>query len=47
MNLHIFKKDEVIFRQGDESRTMFEIRSGRVGIYANYRTEKEKQLAWV
>ena len=35
MNLHMFKKDEVIFRQGDESRTMFEIRSGRVGIYAN------------
>lgn len=45
MNLHMFKKDEVIFRQGDESRTMFEIRSGKVGIYANYRTEKEKQLA--
>ena len=45
MNMRIFHKDEVVFRQGDESRTMFEIQSGRIGIYANYRTEKEKQLA--
>ena len=45
MNLHMYQKGEVIFRQGDESRTMFEIRSGQIGIYANYGTGKEKQLA--
>ena len=45
MNMRIFHKDEVVFHQGDESHTMFEIQNGQIGIYANYQTPKEKQLA--
>lgn len=45
MNHHVYQKGEVVFRQGDESHTMFEIQSGRIGIFANYQTPKEKQLA--
>ena len=39
-----FKKDEVIFRQGDYAGSMFDILAGSVGIYAAYGTEHEKQL---
>ena len=45
MKTHIYHKGEVVFSQGDESPTMFEIQSGQIGIYANYKTPKEKQLA--
>ncbi len=45
MDIRIFHKGEVVSHQGDESHTMFEIQSGQIGIYANYRTPKEKQLA--
>ena len=45
MKTHIYHKGEVVFSQGDESHTMFEIQSGQIGIYANYKTPKEKQLA--
>ena len=45
MKTHIYHKGEVVFSQGDESHTMFEIQSGRIGIFANYQTPKEKQLA--
>ena len=45
MNIHIYQKGEVVFHQGDESHTMFEIQRGQIGIYANYQTPKEKQLA--
>ena len=39
-----FAKGEVIFRQGDTARTMYDIESGSVGIYAWYGTEKETHL---
>ncbi|MBO5555569.1 MAG: cyclic nucleotide-binding domain-containing protein [Oscillospiraceae bacterium] len=44
MNLKTFKKDEVIFRQGDVSNGMYDILSGSVGIYVNFGTGNETQL---
>ena len=37
-----FGKDQVIFHQGDESKVMYDILSGKVGVYKDYKTEKEK-----
>ena len=45
MNHHVYHKGDVVFHQGDESHTMFEIQCGQIGIFANYKTPKEKQLA--
>lgn len=39
-----FKKDTVIFRQGDAGDCMFDIFSGSVGVYAAYGTPNEKLL---
>ena len=38
-------KDQVIFRQGDTATVMYDILSGKVGIYVDYETEKQKQIA--
>lgn len=38
------RKSQVIFREGDRSDGMYAVESGKVGIFANYGTEKEKQL---
>lgn len=40
-----FGKDQVIFRQGDIASVMYDILSGKVGIYQDYKTENEKQIA--
>lgn len=40
-----YKKGEVIFKQGDPTDCMYDIRWGSVGIYVNYDTEQEKLLA--
>ena len=40
-----FKKGDVIFRQGEYAATMYDICAGSVGIYADYQTPDEKQLA--
>ena len=40
-----FGKDQVIFRQGDTATVMYDILSGKVGIYVDYETEKQKQIA--
>ncbi|MBO7252318.1 MAG: cyclic nucleotide-binding domain-containing protein [Oscillospiraceae bacterium] len=40
----ILKSNEIIFKQGDKSDCMYDIRMGRVGIYANYGTKEEKLL---
>ena len=45
MKNHIYQKGELVFSQGEESHSMFEIQRGQIGIYANYKTPKEKQLA--
>ena len=39
-----YKKQELIFREGDKSDGMYVVQSGKVGIYANYGTEKQKEL---
>ncbi len=40
-----FGQDEIIFRAGDAANSMYEIRSGRVGVYAGYGTPEQKLLA--
>ena len=39
-----FGKDQVIFREGDYARTLYDILSGKVGIYKNYGTEDARQI---
>ena len=39
-----FGKDQVIFREGDNATTMYDILSGKVGIYKNYGAENEQQI---
>ena len=39
-----FKKDEIIFREGEQGSVMYLIVTGRVGIYVGYGTEKKTQL---
>ena len=36
---------QVIFREGDPGDSMFEVYTGKVGVYANYREENEEKLA--
>ena len=45
MNTLVFKKGDVIFRQGDYSEVMFDIAKGKVGVFADYETETVQQLA--
>lgn len=40
----ILKRNEVIFSEGDKSDCMYDIRHGKVGIFANYGTKEEKLL---
>ena len=44
MRERTFQKDEVIFREGEMQTTMFDIRSGRVGIVAKYGTGAQRTL---
>ena len=44
MSVKEFKKDEIIFKQGDFSPVMYDILAGQVGIFAAYGTENEKQI---
>lgn len=39
-----FQRNEVIFRQGKASRCMFQIESGKVGIFLNYGENDQRQL---
>jgi len=39
-----YRKNSVIFRQGDDGDCMYYIQLGSVGIYTDYGTDKEKQL---
>ena len=39
-----FGKDQVIFREGDNATTMYDILSGKVGIYKNYGAKNEQQI---
>jgi CRP-like cAMP-binding protein len=44
METRVFQKGEVIFREGDAGDCMFDVYDGKVGIYADYGTDKEKLL---
>lgn len=44
MNTKTYQKGEAIFRQGDAAESMYDIILGRVGVYLDYGTEKEKKL---
>lgn len=39
-----FQRNEIIFRQGEASRCMFQIESGKVGIFLNYGENDQRQL---
>ena len=45
MNTLTFSKGDVIFRQGSFELTMFDIQQGSVGIYSDYGTQAENQIA--
>ena len=45
MKENTFGKDQIIFRQGDTATVMYDILSGKVGIYKDYQTDTEKQIA--
>ncbi len=40
----MFDKDEVIFKEGEFGKTMYEICRGKVGIVSNYGTDESKKL---
>lgn len=39
-----YQKNDVIFREGDPSNCLYDIHGGRVGIFTDYGTEKQKLL---
>lgn len=45
MNTLVFKKGDVIFRQGEFPSVMYDIAKGTVGVFADYETEQVHQLA--
>ena len=45
MKMITFSSGEVIFREGDPARTMYEIRKGSVGVYLDYDAEEKQQLS--
>ena len=44
LEIQVYKKGQVIFKEGDKAECMYDIRWGSVGIYANYGTPQEKLL---
>lgn len=42
--MKIYKKKQIIFREGDYEPCMYDIHLGTVGIYANYGKEDEKLI---
>ena len=44
MAVRYYDKDQVIFRQGEYGLTMFEMKSGSVGIFTAYGTPEEQKL---
>ncbi len=45
MKTATFDQNQVIFEQGSASDCMYDIVSGKVGLYVNYQQENENQLA--
>ena len=44
MEAKVFKKGQVIFREGDPGESMCEVYTGKVGVYAKYGTPEEQLL---
>ena len=44
MEIKAFGKKAVIFREGDPSDCMFEVYTGKVGVYSAYGTPEQKLL---
>lgn len=44
MAVRTYQAGEIVFKQGDWGKTMYEIKSGRVGVYTDYQTGAEKLL---
>jgi CRP-like cAMP-binding protein len=40
-----FKKGEVIFREGEIGNVMYDILSGKVGVYMDFETDSERMIA--
>ena len=40
-----FKKGEVIFREGEIGNVMYDILSGKVGVYTDFETDSERMIA--
>jgi CRP-like cAMP-binding protein len=40
-----FNKDQIIFCQGENASVMYDIISGKIGIFTDYQTEEEKKIA--
>ncbi|MCQ2412856.1 MAG: cyclic nucleotide-binding domain-containing protein [Sphaerochaetaceae bacterium] len=45
MDIVKFKKNEIIFKEGDYPSCMYDIQTGSVGIYADYGEDTQKALA--
>jgi CRP-like cAMP-binding protein len=41
----MFNKDQIIFCQGENASVMYDIISGKIGIFTDYQTEQEKKIA--
>ena len=44
MEAKVYRKGEVIFREGDPGESMLEVYTGKVGVYSKYGTPEEKLL---
>ena len=44
MSIKRFDKGQVIFREGEAGTSLFELRSGSVGVYIRYGTPEEQLL---
>ena len=40
-----YSKGDIIFRQGDIATVMYDIISGKVGIFSGYQSEQEEKIA--
>ena len=45
MNALVFDRGDIIFKQGSIGKAMYDIGSGKVGIYVDYGTDSEKLIA--
>lgn len=44
MEIKTFKKGEILFREGDPGECLYDVYTGKVGVYAKYGTPEEKLL---